>query len=100
MHDVAPVAVAAPLPVAAPKKSLIPAGGALAGGVAGFAVGGPIGAAIGATIGYFGGKAVDNKTTVATQTVVTPPAKTPAVNGDCCWNNAAGWSPHGDERMR
>ena len=94
--------VAVPAPVAqtpiAQQSTLMPAGGALAGGVAGFAVGGPIGAAIGAAIGYVGGKAVGQRVPSATQTVAPP--VTPTVHGECCWNNTAGWAPHGDERMR
>jgi hypothetical protein len=84
-----------------PKKSLAPAGGALAGGAVGFMVGGPIGAAIGLAVGYLGGKSV-SKHAAAPTTAAAPPA-TPKVSGDtvtACCDNTAGWSPHGDERMR
>jgi hypothetical protein len=90
--------IAAP---ATPKKSMVPTGGALAGGAAGFLVGGPIGAAIGAAIGYFGGKAVSKDAPVASTVVAPPPVtKAPTVAGDFGCSHTAGWSPHGDERMR
>jgi hypothetical protein len=100
-----PVSVPPPVPpaiVAPPtvtKSKLIPAGGALGAGALGFAVGGPIGAAIGLIAGYFGGKAVSGKPSVPPVSTVTLP--TPKVSGEfgCC-DHTAGWSPHGDERMR
>ena len=86
--------------VTTPKKSLVPAGGALAGGAVGFMVGGPIGAAIGAAIGYFGGKGVDKGAHDVKQAIQTIQPQTPKVSGEFgCAKNPV-WAPHGDERMR
>ena len=86
------------VPSTPPKGSLLPAGGALAGGAAGFMIAGPIGAAIGFAAGYIGGKTIaEKKAPPATATVVVPAA---TVHGDSDWDCCAGWAPHGDERMR